>query len=192
MNYIVWTPAPEEISRVLIRSYPLAPFPPKQLVPGDYVFFCQEDIVLQPGESRALPLDADISTFGQVNHLLYPLPGYSWYHPSIGRSFSSANGYHRLFQHIIYRNTFDIPLRIPAGTAACRIVMDRLNIDDPNFIGDPSVPSVPMSIYLSITMQEAAIQGPTYYTHSDLAPVVPFDATLGQIRSFTNNAAFGN
>lgn len=192
MNYVVWTPAPEDVTRVLIRSYPYALYPPRQLVPGDYVFFCQEDIVLHPGESRALPLDADISTFGQVNHILYPLPGYSWFHPSIGMSFSSANGYHRLFQNVVYTNTFDIPLRIPAGTAACRVVMDRLCIDDPNYSGDPSVPSTPMSIYLSVTMQEAAVHGPSYYTNSDLAPVVPFEASLGQIRSFTNNAMLGN
>lgn len=187
MDFLVWTPAPAEETRVLIRCHPLAPFQPRQLNPGDYVFFVQESVTLQPGESRTLPLDADVTTFGQVNFIQYPLPGYDWYHPAMGTCFSSASGYHRLFQNVRITNVHDHPIIIQEGSAICRIVMESRNIDEPETLGDPAMPAVPLIIYNNFVCQEAASLGHAYYANANLAPCVPLEAALDYVRYFTNS-----
>lgn len=187
MDFLVWTPAPFEETRVLIRCHPLAPFKPRQLNPGDYVFFVQESVTLQPGETRALPLDADVTTFGQVNSIQYPLPGYDWYHPAMGSCSSGASGYHRLFECVRVTNVHDHPIVIQEGSAVCRIIMDSRNIDDPpESVGDPTVPTVPLMIYNNLVCQEAAFLGHAYYVNANFAPCVPLEADLDRVRAFTS------
>lgn len=187
MDFLVWTPASHEESRVYIRCHPLAPFQPRQLNPGDYVFFVQESITLQPGECRALPLDADVTTFGHVNFIQYPLPGYDWYHPAMGTCFSSASGYQRLFQAVRITNVHNHPIVIQEGSAVCRIIMESRNVDEPETLGDPAMPSLPLVIYNNCICHEAHLQGHAYYANANFAPCSPLEAPLERVRFFTNS-----
>lgn len=186
MEAAFWSPAPAEDTQVFIRCHPLAPFRPRQLTPGDYVFFSQERVVLAPGETKPIPLDADISTFGQVNLIEYPLPGYPWYHPAMTTCVCGAGGYHRLFEGIKLWNPHNHPIVVEEGTAFCRVIMDTRNRDHPGFDGQPHLPSAPLIAYRNYTMAEAAARGPLYYTNVNLAPCNPLEAPLGAVRAFTN------
>lgn len=185
MSELYWTPAPPEDTGVFLRCHPLAPFRPRSLVPGDYVFFNQERVVLQPGEIKPLYLDADISTFGQVNLLEFPIAGYSWYHPAMSTVRCGATGYHRLFEIVKLWNCHDHEIIVEEGSAVCRVIMDSRNRDHEGFDGHPETPSVPLIAYRNYTTREAAERGPIYYTNANLAPCHPLDAPLSRIRAFT-------
>lgn len=184
---LFWSPAPPDETRVMIRVHPSACYRPRQLVPGDYIFFTQERIELHPGESKPLVLDADVSVFGYVNWIEWPLPGYPWYHPAMGKQFSNVAGYHRLFEGFMITNVHDHPVVIEEGTAVLRIIMDTgRNADYPGFDNQPHIPSVPLLAYRNYTSAEATRSGPGYYTNVNLAPYTPLSTPLGVLRSYTN------
>lgn len=183
-----WYPAPPEETLVHIRCHHLSPYKPRQLVPGDYVFFTQERTVLQPGQALVPILDADITTYGQVNFIQYPLPGYSWYHHSMGHAYSSAQGYHRLFETCKISNTHQHPVVIEEGTAVVRVVMEHRNVDYPETVGDPSIPSPALLAYVNFTNLDAWRAGPGYYTNVNFAPCDHINAPLEFLRSFTQAA----
>lgn len=184
-SFTVWGPAPEDETRVLIRCHPLAPYKPRQRVSGDYIFFTQETEVLLPGEQKVLSLDCDITTFGQVHSIEWPLPGPVWYHPSMGQRRCCAEGYHRLFDVVKIVNVHPHSVIIPEGTPICRIIMDVGNIDYEEYTGNPYVPTPSLSMYRAITSEEAYRLGLCYYNNSDAVNFTPIEAPLHVLRGFT-------
>lgn len=183
-----WCPAPPEETLVHIRCHHLAPYKPRQLVPGDYVFFTQERVTLQPGQSLVPFLDADITTYGQVNFIEWPLPGYQWYHHSMGRAYSSASGYHRLFEQCVVTNVHQHPIVIEEGSALVRVIMEHRTTDYPETAGNPAVSSPPLLAYLNFTNYDAYRAGPGYYTNVNFAPHDHINSSLEYLRSFTRAA----
>lgn len=161
--YIFWTPNPADMEATVVRFHPQSAFPPKSLIEGDYIFFCQEDITIEPGKIKPIYVDADITTYGKVTFVEFPIPGPQWYSPQMSHFYSGPSGYYRLFQLVRVRNVHQQPITIKAGEPICRVLMDRNSSDDELYTQDPRVISDCLWLYRSVTTTQAHQRGLEYY-----------------------------
>lgn len=184
--YLYWTPIPGSMTASVIRFHPESKYPPKSIITGDYIFYCQEDISIEPGAVRAIYVDADITTFGRVTFVEFPIPGPSWYSPQMSHFYTVPSGYQRLFQLVRVRNIHSEPIVIKAGDPICRVLVDRDSIENDVYDTDDRIIANCMWVYRSVTTTEASTRGLDFYNKCKDAAWEPMPGPQYRIRDFTD------
>lgn len=184
--FLYWTPNPATMTTSVVRFHPDSPHPPKCIITGDYIFYCQEDITIKPGTVKPIYMDCDITTFGKVTFVEFPIPGPSWYSPQMTHFYTGPSGYQRLFQMVRVRNTHTEPITIKAGEPICRVLVDRDNVDDELYSADERAVADCMWVYRSVTTTEAFKRGLEFYDTCRDAQWDPLPGPLYRVREFTD------